>query len=225
MIKIKDIPKYERPIERILNNDSSVLSNEELISILLHTGYKNYSVKELSLNLLSKINDISNLKDISKNELLKIKGIGAAKAAIILACVEISKRMLILPKENYIKISNCEDIYNNFKNLFFNKKQEHFYCIYLDVKKRVIDTKLLFIGTINYSLVNPREIFKEAYLNGATSIVCMHNHPSNDVTPSKNDISLTNHLIELGKIHNIAMDDHVIIGNNNYFSFFENNLI
>ena len=179
MIKIKDIPKYERPIERILNNDPSVLSNEELISILLHTGYKNYSVKELSLNLLSKINDISNLKDISKNELLKIKGIGAAKAAIILACVEISKRMLILPKENYIKISNCEDIYNNFKNLFFNKKQEHFYCIYLDVKKRVIDTKLLFIGTINYSLVNPREIFKEAYLNGATSIVCMHNHPSN----------------------------------------------
>ena len=135
MIKIKDIPKYERPIERILNNDPSVLSNEELISILLHTGYKNYSVKELSLNLLSKINDISNLKDISKNELLKIKGIGAAKAAIILACVEISKRMLILPKENYIKISNCEDIYNNFKNLFFNKKQEHFYCIYLDVKK------------------------------------------------------------------------------------------
>lgn len=225
MIKIKDIPKYERPIERILNNDSSVLSNEELISILLHTGYKNYSVKELSLNLLSKINDISNLKDISKNELLKIKGIGAAKAAIILACVEISKRMLILPKENYIKISNCEDIYNNFKNLFFNKKQEHFYCIYLDVKKRVIDTKLLFIGTINYSLVNPREIFKEAYLNGATSIVCMHNHPSNDVTLSKNDISLTNHLIELGKIHNIAIDDHVIIGNNNYFSFFENNLI
>ena len=93
------------------------------------------------------------------------------------------------------------------------------------MKKRVIDTKLLFIGTINYSLVNPREIFKEAYLNGATSIVCMHNHPSNDVTPSKNDISLTNHLIELGKIHNIAIDDHVIIGNNNYFSFFENNLI
>lgn len=225
MIRINEMPKCERPVERILNNDSSILTNEELISILLHTGCKDLSVKDVSINLLSVLKDITRLKDVKKNDLLKIKGIGESKAAIILACIELSRRMNTEEKKNYIKINNCEDIYNNFKNLFFNKKQEHFYCIYLDVKKRVIETKLLFIGTINYSMVNPREIFKEAYLNEATSIICMHNHPSGDVSPSKNDIELTHHLIELGRLHNINIDDHIIIGDNNYFSFFENNLI
>lgn len=225
MIKIKEMPKYERPVERILNNDPSILNNEELLSILLHTGCKSRSVKDLSVNLLSEVKDISKLKEIKKKDLFKIKGIGESKAAIILACIELSKRINSIEKKNYIKINNCEDVYNNFKNLFIDKKQEYFYCIYLDVKKRVIDTKLLFIGTLNYSMVNPREVFKEAYLNEATSIICMHNHPSGDVTPSQNDINLTNHLIELGKIHGINIDDHLIIGLNTYFSFFENNLI
>lgn len=225
MINIKEMPKNERPIERILNNDSSILTNEELLSILLHTGYKNTSVKELSLNILSALKDISDLKNITKKDLMKLKGIGSKKAASILACVELSKRINTIPKKDNLKIKTSEDVYLNYKHLFCDKKQEYFYCIYLDVKKRIIQSKLLFIGTLNYSLVNPREIFKEAYLNEATSIICIHNHPSGDVTPSKQDIDITNHLIEIGKIHNINIDDHLIIGSDKYFSFFENNLI
>lgn len=225
MTKIKEIPKYDRPIERILNNDSSVLTNEEVLSILLHSGYKNTSAKDLALIILKEIKDISNLKNITKKELLKIKGIGEAKAAIILSAIELSRRMSGNAMEHNIKIKSSLDIYNHFKNILENKKQEHFYCVYLDIKKRIIDKKLLFIGTLNYSLVNPREIFKEAYLNEATSIICIHNHPSGDVEPSRNDIDLTNHLIELGTLHNIKIDDHIIIGCDKYFSFFENGLI
>ena len=225
MTKIKEIPKYDRPIERILNNDSSVLTNEEVLSILLHSGYKNTSAKDLALIILKEIKDISNLKNITKKELLKIKGIGEAKAAIILSAIELSRRIGVNTYQNNVKIKSSEDIYNYFKNILENKKQEHFYCVYLDVKKRIIDKKLLFIGTLNYSLVNPREIFKEAYLNEATSIICIHNHPSGDVEPSRNDIDLTNHLIELGSLHNIKIDDHIIIGHDKYFSFFENGMI
>lgn len=225
MTKIKEIPKYDRPIERILNNDSSVLTNEEVLSILLHSGYKNTSAKDLALIILKEIKDISNLKNITKKELLKIKGIGEAKAAVILSAIELSRRIGVNTYQNNVKIKSSEDIYNYFKNILENKKQEHFYCVYLDVKKRIIDKKLLFIGTLNYSLVNPREIFKEAYLNEATSIICIHNHPSGDVEPSRNDIDLTNHLIELGSLHNIKIDDHIIIGHDKYFSFFENGMI
>ena len=225
MTKIKEIPKYDRPIERILNNDSSVLTNEEVLSILLHSGYKNTSAKDLALIILKEIKDISNLKNTTKKELLKIKGIGEAKAAVILSAIELSRRIGVNTYQNNVKIKSSEDIYNYFKNILENKKQEHFYCVYLDVKKRIIDKKLLFIGTLNYSLVNPREIFKEAYLNEATSIICIHNHPSGDVEPSRNDIDLTNHLIELGSLHNIKIDDHIIIGHDKYFIFFENGMI
>ena len=104
-----------------------------------------------------------------------------------------------------------------------SKKQEHFYCIYLDAQKKIIRDKLLFIGTLNQSLVHPREIFKEAYLLSATYIICIHNHPSGDASPSSNDIQLTKKVKEIGDIHGIGILDHIIIGDNNYYSFYEDN--
>ena len=111
------------------------------------------------------------------------------------------------------------------KSLFIGLKQECFYCLYLDTKKNLIERKLLFMGTIDKSLIHPREVFKNAYLCSASSIICLHNHPSGDVLPSKADIEITKSLIKIGNIQGIQLVDHIIISENNYFSFFENNLM
>ena len=129
--------------------------------------------------------------------------------------------------ETYIQknlIKNSNDVYNLFKGKFDDKEQEYFYCLYLDNRKKLKKKKLLFIGTINYSVVHPREIFKEAYMIGAVSIIIIHNHPTGDVNPSHQDIETTKKIIEVGKLLGIKIDDHVIVGQNNYYSFFENGL-
>lgn len=225
MTKIKDLPLLDRPIERLLNNGVETLSNEELLAIILKTGTKEKSVKEISSEILSKY-DIHSLKNINLKSITNIKGIGKIKAATLLATIELGNRInKTIDTLNDVKIDNCEKVFLYFNDLFKNKTQEYFYCLYLDNNKKVIANKLLFLGTLNYSMVHPREVFKEAYLVGATSIICIHNHPSGNITPSKNDIELTNNLIKAGMLLGIKIDDHLIIGNDKYYSFFENNLI
>ena len=121
-------------------------------------------------------------------------------------------------------MNNSLAVYEILVNFFYDKKQEYFYCLYLDTKNKLIEKKCLFIGTLNSSLVSPREIFREAYLVGANGIICVHNHPSGDSNPSKQDIEITRKLRELSKIHDIQFIDHVIFGNNNYFSYTENKI-
>lgn len=125
---------------------------------------------------------------------------------------------------NQIKIYSSESIFNYYKDKLSDKLQEHFYCVYLDTKNHIIKDKLLFIGTINQSLVHPREVFKEAYLLSATSIICLHNHPSGNVNPSNNDIIITKQLKEVGKLLGINVLDHLIIGKDTYYSFNDNGL-
>ena len=159
-------------------------------------------------------------------KIIKIKGIGKVKASTIIACIELGKRMnKKIDTINNIKITNSDKVFTYFNDLLKDETQEYFYCIYLDSSKKVIKNKMLFKGTLNYSTVHPREIFKEAYLVGAVSIICIHNHPTGNITPSKNDIELTNNLIKSGTLLGIKIDDHIIIGKNKYFSFFENNLM
>lgn len=226
MIKIKDIPINDRPVERLINNSSSVLSNEELLAILLKTGSKEENVKQLASRILKEVGEINKLKDMTLEKLLKIKGIGKIKASTILAVIELSKRMnQKVENINNLKITNSLIVYEYFKNIIGDEKQEYFYCLYLDNQKKVIKNKMLFLGTLNHSLVHPREVFKEAYLSGATSIICIHNHPSGNLKPSKEDIKLTESLIKAGLLLGIKIDDHLIISKDNYFSFFENNLI
>jgi len=220
-MKIKELPINDRPIERLINNGSNVLSNDELLAILLKTGTKEMSAKELGTLILKKIN-INELKNITFEELINIKGIGNKKAAVIMAAIELSKRMNQKVVNIRNKISDPLNIYNHYKEILKDKKQEHFYAIYLDIKNKIIKDKLLFIGTINYSMVHPREIFKEAYLIGAISIIIVHNHPSGEVLPSKNDIETTKQLDAVGKLMGIPIIDHIIIGENKYYSFCEN---
>lgn len=222
-ILIKDIPVLDRPRERFIKYGVNYLSNEELLSIVLKTGYKGYSVKDLSNNILKEIKDITDLKDISLNKLINIKGIGKVKAITLLSSIELGRRVYSIKDSINIKLNNSKEIYNFIKDKLIYKKQEYFYCIYLDNNNKLIDNKLLFIGTLNKSNVHPREIFKYAYINNSNKIVLIHNHPSNNVLPSKEDILFTKNIIEIAKIQDIHVIDHLIIGNNNYYSFYDNN--
>ncbi len=222
-IKIKELPLEERPYEKLINNGVTSLSNEELLAILIKTGCKKYSSKEVASYVLSKVNNISDLKNISYKCLTSIDGIGIKKSCVLLAAIELGKRinnysLTIISK----KLNSSNLVYQYYKNVLFNEKQEHFYCVYLDNSKNIIHEKLLFIGTVNYSVVHPREVFKEAYYYSASAIICVHNHPSNNVLPSKEDIQITDNLIKIGNLLGIKVIDHIIIGKNNYYSFLEN---
>ena len=225
-MKIKDIPINERPREKLLEYGSNNLSNDELLSIILKQGTKDKSVKEISVDLLNSINCVNELENITLNQLLNIKGIGYAQALTILATVELGKR--IYKKNNRIvkiKLDNSKDIYEYMKYSLDNKLQEYFYVIYVNTKKEVIERKLLFMGTINHSTVHPREIFKYAYLNSASAIICVHNHPSGDITPSRDDNNLTRSLMEIGGISGIPVLDHIIMGEDTYYSYFDDGKI
>lgn len=226
MIKMKDIPVDNRPRERLIRGESEQLSNDELLAIILRSGTKENSAKDLANILLKEVGKIEALATISYNQLIKIKGIKSAKACSLLATIELGKR--IARKNDYLvdtKFKNSKIIYDYYKNKLGDKLQEYFYCLYLDNNKRIIKEKLLFIGTLNQSLVHPREVFKEACVISAHSIICIHNHPTGNVLPSRNDIEITKKLFECGKMLGISLIDHIIIGYNNYYSFFENNQI
>ena len=224
MIKFKNLPDYEKPRERLFLYGSESLSNEELISIILKTGSREYSVKEVALNLLTNIGDISKLSSVGINTLMKIPGIGKVKAIEIKAAIELGRRVYNnnLFRSEYFFLSSL-DVYNYFRNILINKKQEFFYCLYMDTKKRLIDKKCLFIGTLNMSLVSIRDIFREAYLLSASCFICVHNHPSGDSSPSNQDKLITKKLMEVGNLHEVILIDHVIIGSDNYYSFIEKN--
>ena len=222
-VKIKDIPINDRPMERLINNGVESLSNEELLAIILKSGTKGISSKELSSLILSKINSIKKLNDINYEFLSNIKGIGMSKACNLLAAIELGKRInREVDTIKNVKLTSADLVYKYYKEKLGDKKQEYFYAVYLDNSKKIIGDKLLFIGTVNYSLVHPREIFKEAYLLGASAIICIHNHPGGNPLPSKQDYDITNTIIEASKILGIKLLDHIIICKNNYYSFLEN---
>ncbi len=226
MIRIKDIPVNDRPCERLIMSGAESLSNEELIAIIFKTGTNGMSAKDLAAYLLSSIGGLNSLNTINYKLLSGIKGIGMSKACNLLASIELGKRLNVeISTINNIKFNNPEVISKYYLNKLKYKKQEYFYAMYLDNNKKIISDKQLFVGTLNYSLVHPREIFKEAYLLSASSIVVLHNHPSGNITPSKQDCDITNNLINVGKLLGISVIDHIIIGNNSYYSFRQNSNI
>lgn len=223
-MNLKKLPSEEKPRERLLKYGKENVSIDELIEIILKSGNKKCGIKDISHNILSSVNNISELKNMSINTLSRIDGMSKIKAIELVSAIELGRRVYEDNKyENLVKLTNPNTIINYFHGLFMNKKQEFFYVIYLDNQKNYIDKKLLFIGTVNYSLVHPREIFKEAYLLSASYIICIHNHPSGDATPSENDILITKKIKDISDIHGIGFIDHIIIGYNNYYSFYEDN--
>ena len=221
-MKLKKLPDEEKPRERFMKYGRENISTNELIEIVLKSGTRKHGIKEISHNIMSSVNNINELKDMEVNKLMDIDGVSKLKAIEIAAAIELGRR--VYEDDSYkelVELTNPSTIINYFHNLFKNKKQELFYVVYLDNQKKYIDKKLLFKGTVNYSLVHPREIFKEAYLLSASYIVCIHNHPSGNASPSGNDIDITKRIKEIENMHGIGLLDHIIIGDNNYYSFFE----
>lgn len=218
---IRDFPQDERPRERFVQNGPQSLSNHELVAILLRTGTKDESVLQLSNRLLTSFEGLRLLKAASLEEMTAIKGIGTAKAIQVLAAVEIGRRVANLEYEDRYVIRSPEDGANYVMNDMRFLSQEHFVCLYLNTKNQVIHKQTIFIGSLNASIVHPREVFKEAFRRSAASIICIHNHPSGDPSPSREDIEVTKRLAECGKIIGIDVLDHLIIGENKFVSLKE----
>nr|WP_305852446.1 DNA repair protein RadC [Halobacillus salinarum] len=220
-IMIKDVPKEERPRERLIELGPSHLSNQELLAILLGSGTKFESVVDLSKRLLVHFEGLLLLKDASVEELRAIRGIGLAKAVLLIAAIELGKRMQQMkPVERYM-IRSPEDGADFVMEEMRDLKQEHFICLFLNTKNQVLHRQTIFIGSLNASIVHPREVFKEAVKRSAASIICAHNHPSGDPTPSQEDIHVTRRLQECGKMIGIELLDHLVIGDRKFISLKE----
>jgi DNA repair protein RadC len=220
-LMIRDFPQDERPRERFIQNGPESLSNHELIAILLRTGTKDESVLQLSNRLLTNFEGLRLLKAATLEEMTKIKGIGQAKAIQVLAAVEIGRRIANLNYNDRYVIRSPEDGANYVMNDMRFLSQEHFVCLYLNTKNQVLHKQTIFIGSLNASIVHPREVFREALKRSAASIICLHNHPSGDPAPSREDIEVTKRLVECGKMIGIDVLDHLIIGENKFVSLKE----
>ena len=225
MVKLNNLPISERPREKAVIHGVSSLSNAELLALIIRSGYKDMSVIELSYKLLSEFDGLKNLSNASLNELMKIKGIKDAKAIELLACFEISRRINDSNLFESVEVKSSRDIYEIFKYKLKDEKQEMFYTIFLNNKNKIINYKVIFIGGLDFTLIHPRDIFREAVKNNAKKIICMHNHPTGDTFPSDQDILTTKGLVKLGKELGIEVFDHIIIGYDSYFSMKEESIL
>ena len=218
--KMKDLPINERPRERLREVGISNLSDRELLAIILKTGTKDRNVNLIALDVLNKCK-LRDFKNLSIEDLITIKGIGEVKAIELISSIELGKRIFLKEEFKLEKLDNPKVIWESAKYLYSGLKQECFYCYYFNNKQELIGKKMIFMGTINQATTHTREVFKEAYKLSASSIVCLHNHPSNDTTPSKEDILFTERLIRTGSIQGIPVVDHIIVGEDSYYSFYE----
>ena len=182
-LMIRDFPQDERPRERFIQNGPESLSNHELLALMLRTGTKEESVLQLSNRLLTHFEGLRLLKDATLDEMTSIKGIGMAKAIQVLAAVEIGRRISSLSYDDRFVIRSPEDGAKYVMNDMRFLSQEHFVCLYLNTKNQVLHKQTIFIGSLNASIVHPREVFKEAFRRSAASIICIHNHRRKDMFP------------------------------------------
>ena len=218
---IKDLPKVERPREKLIKYGPEKLSNSELLAILLRSGKKGENVVELANKILKRFR-ADKLSHLTFDELKDYPGLGPAKACEIVACFELGKRLLKGKKARiYLK---PKEVWEELKDIRNNKK-EHFVIFYLDSRNQEIKREIISIGSLNANLVHPREVFEPAVRNLAAQIILAHNHPSGDTEPSEEDLTITKRLVEAGKIMGIEVVDHIIVAKNGFFSFKEKNLI
>lgn len=222
---IKDIPEQERPRERLAKYGPEILSNVELLAIILRSGTRHDSAINLASRLLNNDSGIKYLYECSFEELKDVKGIGTAKASQIKAALELGRRLKTFKDTNNAFIKTPADIAELVMEDMRYLKKEYLKLILLNTKNMVVSVKDISIGNLNSSIVHPREIFVEAIKVSSASIVICHNHPSGDPTPSQEDINVTKRVYEAGKIVGIDLIDHIIIGNGKYISLKEKNII
>lgn len=214
----KSIPVEDRPREKALRYGFDTLSDSELLALILKTGIKGISVMALSNSILNTYYNFNNLMNSVYKDLINIVGINKVKAIEILAIMEIAKRIQKNKIMEVKVINSPEDIYNNFSLLIKEEKQEVFMVIYLNIKSHIIKYEKLFVGGCNFSIIDVNLIFKNAISYGAYKIICVHNHPSGDPTPSKQDILITKKINMTGEMVDIKLIDHIIIGKKTFVS-------
>lgn len=228
MNKIKDVPKSERPYEKCFEKGPEYLSDAELLAIILRTGTNGCSSYELANTILTANSINSNLLSLmhlSKEELMKIKGIGMVKTVQILSIAELVKRISSVQAKTSFKFDTPSTIAEYYMERLRHLEQENLFVVYLDTKCQYIKELNLTKGTVNQSLISPRDIFVEALKCGAVNIILVHNHPSGDPTPSRSDILITQKTKNAGKLIGIKLLDHIIIGDKKYSSFSELKLL
>ncbi len=222
---ILGLPEDERPRERLLNHGAEVLSISELIAIIIGTGTKSKNATVLAGEILAKAGGLKGIADKSVKELSEIKGVGIAKAAKIKALVELSKRFgSIVPGERAV-IRSPRDVSEALMQEMRDLDKEYFKAILLNTRNQIIKFVTISIGTLNSSMVHPRELFKAAIKENSASIILVHNHPSGDPEPSKADIDITKRLVRAGLLLGIEVLDHVIVAGNRYLSFRERGML
>src|SRR5690606_6536937 len=220
-LMIRDVPEEERPRERLVQLGAEHCSNAELIAILLRTGTSSESVIALASRVLSKAGGIRGLTNTTLEELMEIRGIGMAKAVQLLAGIELGRRISRAMPEERMTIRSPRDAAEMVRDELRYLKQEHFSCLFLNTNNRVIHKECIFVGSLDTSVVHPREVFREAIRRSSAGIICVHNHPSGDPHPSREDIDVTYRLYEAGEIVGVELMDHIIVGDGCYFSLKE----
>ena len=215
-MKIKDISPENRPRERLEKQGPSVLSDAELLAVILKTGNKDENVIDMSNRLISKYG-FDKLSMCSLTELQEINGIGSAKASQILALFELNKRHSY-SKTQGKPIKTAKDVFEHCSPKLSSSDREHFMILHLDTKNRVIKDEIVSVGALTGTIAHPREVFKSAIKESAHSVILVHNHPSGDPAPSDEDLKMTERLLEAGEILGIKVLDHVIVGKEEWYS-------
>lgn len=216
---IRDLPSAERPRERLRAYGASHLSNAELIAILLRTGTPSESVLDLSIRLLSQFGGLEGLVRASLNEMAGVHGVGEAKAAQLKSALELGRRLLVTSNETRMAIRSPQDVANLLMAEMAFLDQEHFRVLLLNIKNQVMDSKEVYVGNVSTAVIRASEVFQEAVRSNYPSIIVAHNHPSGDPAPSPEDVNVTEQLVEAGKLLDIAVLDHVVIGHNSDAGF------
>ncbi|MCQ9278004.1 RadC family protein [Staphylococcus borealis] len=220
-MRIKSMAKSELPRERLIHNGEKSLSNSELLAILINTGRQGFSSIDIANELIIRFDGLKALKHLSINDFTKIKGIGLYKAVILKAAFELGERMYARDLSEKIKITSPSDVADIMMSKMKDLTQEHFVVLLLNSKNIVIKEETIYKGTLNASVIHPREVFKAAIRASSNAIIVLHNHPSGDVTPSKEDIATTIRLKDCGELLGIQVLDHIIIGDQKYASLVE----
>lgn len=219
---LRDLPHEERPRERMMTYGAESLSQAELLAILLRTGTRRESAIHIAQQLLGQSGGLRGLADLSIEELTNIKGIGPAKAVQLKAGIELGRRMANSRLTEPVIIRSPQDAAEILTEQLRYLQKEHFVCLFLNTKNHVISQETLSMGSLNASIVHPREVFRAAMKCSSAAIICAHNHPSGDPAPSPEDIALTARLIQAGEIVGIDVLDHLIIGDSRFISLKEN---
>lgn len=223
---MKELPIDDRPREKLINNGAAALTDSELLAILIGSGTQEKSALDIARDLTADNGILKNIALVHDvKELAKTKGLGRAKAALIIAALELGRRIASAEPLVRDSITSPEDGVALLMPRLRYESKEHFLVVLLNSKNKVLDVEQISEGSLNSSVVHPREVFAPAVLHHAAAILTAHNHPSGDPTPSKEDKDLTNTLVQAGKYMGIPVLDHIIIGDAKYFSFKEHSYL